>query len=84
MTYSSGLLISASEFSARRFVRINSVQVRKKLNRRAFSIRKLLSIWSLRFCQRNTLRTLEDWQLADIGKTRAEAVSESNKVFWKA
>lgn len=32
--------------------------------------------------QRRALRQLDDRQLADIGITRAQALRESNKLFW--
>jgi uncharacterized protein YjiS (DUF1127 family) len=32
--------------------------------------------------QRRALRQLDDHQLADIGITRAQALRESNKLFW--
>jgi uncharacterized protein YjiS (DUF1127 family) len=42
-----------------------------------------IAVWIDRAGQRRTLQELEDHLLADIGKTRAEAVAESRKRFWE-
>jgi uncharacterized protein YjiS (DUF1127 family) len=43
-----------------------------------------VSIWTMRHRTRTTLKQLTDDQLADIGLTRGQALSEASRVFWKA
>ena len=45
-------------------------------------VRTALAIWD-RQRQRRALFDLDDHQLRDIGKTRAEALKEARKPFWK-
>lgn len=50
----------------------------------AVEIAVVVSKWTMRRRTRATLRDLTDAQLADIGLTRAQALSESSRVFWRA
>ncbi len=43
-----------------------------------------LYLWVMRHRQRQQLRTLEDWQLHDLGLTHRDAGHESRKPCWKA
>jgi uncharacterized protein YjiS (DUF1127 family) len=43
----------------------------------------LIARWMERARQRNALAALDDHSLRDIGITRAEAVRECEKPFWK-
>lgn len=49
---------------------------------RAGMLRTIAS-WVERSRQRRELATLDDHLLADIGLTRAQALRESDKPFWK-
>lgn len=48
---------------------------------RGFIVRILF--WQERARQRCELLGLEDWQLEDIGVTRAQALEEARKPFWR-
>ncbi len=41
-------------------------------------------VWMQRSRQRRTLAELDDFRLKDIGLTRAEALAEARKPFWRA
>lgn len=41
-------------------------------------------VWQRRAVMRNNLRTMDDSRLADTGISRAEAMAEARKPFWKA
>ena len=43
-----------------------------------------VSIWTTRRNTRAALKQLTDAQLADVGLTREQALSEASRVFWKA
>ncbi len=43
-----------------------------------------LGAWEQRAAQRRQLAELDDRALADIGRTRAEALAEAAKPFWQA
>lgn len=43
----------------------------------------LLTLWMQRSRQRHVLSSLQDHELKDIGISRADAIQESNKPFWK-
>jgi len=51
---------------------------------RITSVFKVISTWANRSQQRYCLRDLDDQMLRDIGVTRAEAVKESMKPFWRS
>ena len=42
-----------------------------------------LSVWHERSLQRRALRALEAHELADIGISRADALREADKPFWR-
>ncbi len=48
------------------------------------SVKRLPGLWRERAAQRRQLRALDDWQLNDLGLTRANADLESRKPFWRA
>lgn len=43
-----------------------------------------LEVWYQRGRQRQQLARLTDWQLRDIGITRAQAEQEARRPFWRA
>lgn len=43
-----------------------------------------LYLWIMRSRQRRQLRTLEDWQLRDLGIPRSEAEREGRKPCWRS
>jgi uncharacterized protein YjiS (DUF1127 family) len=43
-----------------------------------------LSLWQRRARQRRELAQLDDHMLRDIGITRADALAEAGKVFWRS
>lgn len=43
-----------------------------------------VTTWVTRSRTRRALKTLEEWQLADVGLTPEAALTETRKVFWKA
>jgi uncharacterized protein YjiS (DUF1127 family) len=47
------------------------------------AVRRLLARWIERTRQRQALATLDDRILRDIGITRAEAMGECEKPFWR-
>lgn len=49
----------------------------------AVRVAYLVSLWSRRRHTRRTLRTLDDFQLTDIGLTRRAARDEARKWFWR-
>jgi uncharacterized protein YjiS (DUF1127 family) len=52
--------------------------------KRACAVPYTLAMMAKRAKQRRMLAALEDWQITDIGLTRAEAMREAAKPFWKA
>ena len=40
-------------------------------------------LWVLRYRQRHQLRSMQDWQLRDLGIKRADAERESRKPCWR-
>ena len=48
------------------------------------SLAGVVALWSARARQRRSLAQLDDHMLRDIGKTRAEALMEAGKPFWRA
>jgi uncharacterized protein YjiS (DUF1127 family) len=44
----------------------------------------LVKIWWRRMEDRQTLATMDDQSLHDIGITRCDAMNEANKPFWRA
>ncbi len=55
---------------------------RLRWTRRHSALATLL-VWHERSLQRRALRALEPHELADIGITRAEALREADKPFWR-
>ena len=58
-----------------------SRDLRARLGARAF---ERLALWHQRATERSRLRNLSPHQLEDIGISRAEALREANKPFWRA
>lgn len=50
----------------------------------AVRIAVVVSKWATRRRTRQTLRTLSEAQLRDVGLTRAAALTEAGRVFWRA
>ncbi len=44
----------------------------------------LFVTWQKRVDERRYLASMDDWQLADIGIDRVDAIREARKPFWKA
>ena len=51
--------------------------------RLALKLAHLLIVWQRRLEDRETLRVMNEARLRDIGLTRAEALSEAEKPFWR-
>ena len=51
-------------------------------SRAAFLLRHLRN-WSERIRQRRALAALDDWLLKDMGVSRADAMHECDKAFWR-
>jgi uncharacterized protein YjiS (DUF1127 family) len=49
-----------------------------------FAFQRLLGIWEARVRERGYLLSMDDRELHDLRLTRAEAVDEANKPFWRA
>jgi uncharacterized protein YjiS (DUF1127 family) len=47
------------------------------------NINARILFWINRYRQRKLLRDLDDYMLKDIGISRADALKESSKPFWK-
>jgi uncharacterized protein YjiS (DUF1127 family) len=47
------------------------------------NINARILLWINRYRQRKLLRGLDDFMLQDIGMSRADALRESSKPFWK-
>jgi uncharacterized protein YjiS (DUF1127 family) len=47
------------------------------------SLSGAVALWSARARQRRHLAQLDDRMLRDIGKTREQALEESQKPFWR-
>lgn len=47
------------------------------------NINARILLWTNRYRQRKLLRGLDDFMLQDIGMSRADALRESSKPFWK-
>ncbi|MEM7223878.1 MAG: DUF1127 domain-containing protein [Pseudomonadota bacterium] len=74
---------TASEGSAGLAV-FHSPRLRQTRHRSALSgILATLLLWQERAAQRRALRALDPHELADIGVTRAAALSEAEKPFWR-
>ena len=59
-------------------------RLRHGRRRSAFgNVLAMLEVWQARAAQRRALRQLEPFQLDDIGVSRAEALREADKPFWR-
>lgn len=58
-------------------------QVLAQINRILTDAVVTMELWAARARQRRQLASLDDRQLADIGRSYADAWQESNKPFWK-
>ena len=50
----------------------------------AIRLADLLYLWQRRLRDRDTLRQMSTTQLKDIGLSRADALNEADKPFWRA
>ena len=49
-----------------------------------FSLVEPLLVWEQRLCQRRQLAAMDDRLLQDMGISRADALVEAEKPFWRA
>jgi uncharacterized protein YjiS (DUF1127 family) len=56
----------------------------RKRNRDSRGLIALLKTWRRRAEERQTLVTMSDIMLRDIGITRCDAMTEASKPFWRA
>lgn len=63
--------------------RLHSARPRPTL-RPLGAVPALLALWRARWRQRRALAELDAHLLRDIGRSRAEALRESRKPFWRA